>query len=202
MSSPTDRAKQPPGSVFVLWNARFPTVGTLALAAFWLAVGSGVALILPFDPAAAADSLQVMLITNPAGIYFRAVHYWSGQLFLVLSAVHVIEHLTRRTERRVRGGVWLRLVASVPVAGYLMLSGYVLKGDGEGELARQVLAGLIERLPLLSATLSDLLVGADGQLAWIPTASSLPNTHRRVPSLLVGGPPGRARCRPTRCGIS
>jgi len=39
-------------------------------------------------------------------------------------------------------------------------------------------------------------------LAWIPTASSLPNTHRRVPSLLVGGPPGRARCRPTRCGIS
>ncbi|MCP4662094.1 MAG: hypothetical protein GY856_42370, partial [bacterium] len=167
MSSRTDLAKPPPWRVFALWNVRFPSVGALAVAAFWLAVGSGAALILPFEPAAAADSLQVLLITNPAGVYFRAVHYWSGQLFLVLSAVHVIEHLAQRTERRVRKGVWLRLVVSVPVAGYLMLSGYILKGDAEGELARQVLAGLIERLPLLSAALHDLLVGADGDLGVI-----------------------------------
>ncbi len=146
------------------WNARLPSIGDLAFAAFWLALGSGALVAVPYDAAAAADSLQLLLLTNPAGAFLRGLHYWSAQLFLVFTALHLIEHLARRTEARVRLGVWLRLVLSTVVVVYLMVSGYVLKGDAEGQLARHVLAGLLDRLPLLGGALHSLLVGPEESL--------------------------------------
>jgi hypothetical protein len=149
---------------FDSWNARLPSIGDLGFAAFWLAVVSGVFLAIPYDGTRAADSLQLLLLVNPAGTFLRGLHYWSAQLFLVLTALHLVEHLARRTEARVRLAVWLRLVISTVVVVYLMVSGYVLKGDAEGQLARQVLAGLLERLPFLGGTLHTLLVGPGDSL--------------------------------------
>ena len=146
------------------WNARLPSLGDLSFASFWLALASGALVAIPYDAGAAADSLQLLLLTNPAGTFLRALHYWSAQLFLVFTALHLIEHLARRTEGRVPLGVWLRLVLSTAVVVYLMVSGYVLKGDAEGQLARQVMAGLLDRLPLLGATLEALLVGPEDSL--------------------------------------
>jgi hypothetical protein len=151
-------------ALFDRWNARLPSIGDLAFAAFWLALGSGALVAVPYDVAAAADSLQLLLLANPTGAFVRGLHYWSAQLFLVFTALHLIEHLARRTEARVHLGVWLRLVLSTVVVVYLMLSGYVLKGDGEGQLARQVLAGLLDRLPLLGGALHSLLLGPEGSL--------------------------------------
>ncbi|MGD8896420.1 MAG: cytochrome b N-terminal domain-containing protein [Acidobacteriota bacterium] len=159
-SAPDGRA----AGLFDGWNARLPSIGDLAFAAFWLALCSGALVAIPYDAAAAADSLQLLLLTNPAGAFLRGLHYWSAQLFLVFTALHLVEHLARRTEARVRLGVWLRLVLSTVVVVYLMVSGYVLKGDAEGQLARQVLAGLLERLPLLGGALHTLLVGPEDSL--------------------------------------
>jgi hypothetical protein len=159
-SAPDERI----AGLFDRWNAHLASIGDLAFAAFWLALTSGALVAVPYDAAAAADSLQLLLLTNPAGAFLRGLHYWSAQLFLVFTALHLIEHLARRTETRVRLGVWLRLVLSTVVVVYLMLSGYVLKGDAEGRLARQVLAGLLDRLPLLGGALSSLLVGPEESL--------------------------------------
>jgi hypothetical protein len=163
----TSSSSAPDGRVVTLfdgWNARLASIGDLAFAAFWLALGSGALVAVPYDAAAAADSLQLLLLADPAGAFVRGLHYWSAQLFLVFTALHLIEHLARRTEARVRLGVWLRLVLSTVVVVYLMLSGYVLKGDGEGQLARQVLGGLLDRLPLLGGALHSLLLGPEGSL--------------------------------------
>jgi len=161
LTSPADPEALRP---FDAWNERLPSVGELAFAAFWIATGSGALLAIPFDVAAPADSIQILLLTNPAGAFLRGLHYWSAQLFLVLTALHLVEHVARRSEARVRLGVWLRLVASTAVVVYLMVSGYVLKGDAEGELARQVLAGLLERLPAAGESLRGLLVGSSESL--------------------------------------
>jgi hypothetical protein len=150
--------------LFEAWNERLPAIGDLAFACFWLAFASGALVAIPYDAEAAADSLQVLMLTNPAGAFLRGLHYWSAQLFLVFTALHLIEHLARRTETRVRLGVWLRLVLSTVVVVYLMISGYVLKGDAEGQLARQVLSGLLERLPLVGDALHALLVGPGDSL--------------------------------------
>ena len=163
-SSSTSPPESRVARLFEAWNARLPSVGDLAFAAFWLALGSGALVAIPYDAGAAADSLQLLLLTNPAGTFLRGLHYWSAQLFLVLTALHLIEHLARRTEGRVRFAVWLRLVLSTAVVVYLMVSGYVLKGDAEGQLARQVMSGLLERLPLVGGAIHALLVGPEGSL--------------------------------------
>jgi hypothetical protein len=64
--------------LFEAWNARLPSIGDLSFAGFWLALGSGALLAIPYDAAAAADSLQVLLLTNPAGTFLRGLHYWSA----------------------------------------------------------------------------------------------------------------------------
>ncbi len=149
---------------FDAWNRRLPAIGELSFAALWLAIVSGAFLVLPYDPASAAGSLQLLLLTNPAGVFIRGLHYWSGQLFLISAVLHLVEHLARGTERRVRMGVWLRLVLSTVVIAYVMVSGYVLKGDAEGLLARRVMAGLLDHLPLVGAALRAFLVGPDDTL--------------------------------------
>jgi len=163
-SSSTSPPESRIARLFEAWNARLPSIGDLAFAAFWLALASGALVAIPYDAGAAFDSLQLLLLTNPAGTFLRGLHYWSAQLFLVFTALHLIEHLARRTEARVRFGVWLRLVLSTVVVVYLMVSGYVLKGDAEGQLARQVMSGLLERLPLVGGALHALLVGPGDSL--------------------------------------
>jgi hypothetical protein len=164
----TSQSTSPPegrvARLFEAWNARLPSIGDLAFASFWLALASGALVAIPYDAAAPPDSLQILLLTNPAGTFLRGLHYWSAQLFLIFTALHLIEHLARRTEARVRLGLWLRLVLSIVVVVYLMISGYVLKGDAEGLLARQVMSGLLERLPLVGSSLNALLVGPEGSL--------------------------------------
>jgi cytochrome b/b6/petB-like protein len=151
-------------SSFDAWNRRAPRVGDLAFAAVWLALGSGALLALPYNAAAASDSLQRIMLGDPGSAFLRSLHYWSAQTFLVATALHLVEHLARRSETRVRLGLWLRLVLSTVVVVYLMVSGYVLKGDAGGQLARQVLAGLLDRVPLLGPALAALLVGPEESL--------------------------------------
>jgi hypothetical protein len=154
-------------TIFDAWNRRAPRAGDLAFAAFWLALGSGALLAAAYSASAAADSLQRLLVGDAAGTFVRSLHYWSAQAFLVATALHLVEHLARRGETRVRLGVWLRLVLSTVVVVYLMVSGYVLKGDAGAALARQVLAGLLDRLPLLGPALVALLVGSGESLGLV-----------------------------------
>lgn len=154
-------------SVFERFNQRLPTCGLLALAAFTLATVTGVLLAIPFDVGAATDSLQLLELSSPASRLLRALHGWSGNLFVLFTLLHVVEQLLAGGEQDLRRGVWLRLTASVPISLFLMLSGFLLKGDAEGVLARQILAGLLEKLPWLGSPASTSLLGGAGDLQLI-----------------------------------
>ena len=89
------------------------TLGDLAIASYLLAALSGVALAVPFDAADAYGSLATLVLVNPAGVLFRNLHFWSGQAAFVLTLLHAWDHLRIGTERRVRLGVWARLVIAL-----------------------------------------------------------------------------------------
>ncbi len=150
--------------IFEQWNRRLPTMGALDFAFFMIAVVSGVVLILPYDVTAPKDSLQVMMLTSRGGGFFRSLHYWSAQAFTVLVLFHVIEFLLKKGEEKVSSGVWVRLSIGIPVIFYVMLSGFILKGDGEAELARQIFSGLVESLPFAGGYLSFFFLGREGDL--------------------------------------
>ena len=104
------------------------TLGDFATAAFVIAAVSGVVVAVPYDTQDSYGSIAAVLIANPAGAFFRNMHYWAGQLCLVLTLLHVWDHLRARTEQRVSLGVWLRLALTLPLVAFIMLSGFMLRG--------------------------------------------------------------------------
>ena len=84
----------------------FDTYGAIATASFVICAISGVVLAVPYDVGAAYDSISLMMIANPGAAFFRNVHYWSAQLFLVFVFLHIWEHFKLKSEKTVSSGVW------------------------------------------------------------------------------------------------
>jgi len=140
------------------------TLGDLATAAFAIAAVSGVALAVPYDPADAYGSIAAILLANPAAVFFRNAHYWAGQLCLVLTVLHVWDHLRAGTEGRVARGAWLRLALALPLLAFIMLSGFVLRGDPEGRQALRILTEATGQVPFIGSLLATLVFGAAERL--------------------------------------
>ncbi len=135
------------------------SLGDWALAALVVVLLSGIAVALPYAPAAARTSVTEMMLYNPAAAYARNLHYWSAQLFLVLVLLHMWDEITRGGEKRLRTGVWWRLILSLPFLLFAMLSGFLLKGDADSLEARHILTDLLRRLPLAGDTLAAFFLG-------------------------------------------
>ncbi|MDX9905718.1 MAG: cytochrome b N-terminal domain-containing protein [Bacteroidales bacterium] len=135
------------------------TVGGLALSSLMICILSGIFLSLPYDAASPFNSLSLIMIDNPAAVYFRNVHYWSAQLFLVLTLLHITEHLLRKSEKLVARAVWWRLTLSVPVIFFVMISGFILKGDADSVSAFRVLSALFREIPWVGSLLSFSITG-------------------------------------------
>jgi hypothetical protein len=136
--------------------------GELAFAGLLVAAASGVALALPYDIEHPFDSLALLLLTNPGGAFLRNLHYWTGQAFLVLTVAHTWSHLARWTETRMPRRMWWRTTASLPLSAFVMLSGFMLKGDAEAQQAIRIVGALLEQVPWVGGLVSLALVGTDG----------------------------------------
>ncbi len=152
------------GRLFIFWNRWFPSFGALGFASFLIAVVSGIPLAISYQVDHAFDSLQLLQLTNPGARYFRSLHYWSGQLFILTTFIHVIEHLIGQNEKKLKPGVWLRLVLALLFALFVMLSGFILKADAEGRMAGQILGGLLSTIPLTGDGLKLMVLGSSGDL--------------------------------------
>jgi hypothetical protein len=136
--------------------------GELSFAGLLLAAASGIALAVPYDAERSYDSLALLLLTNPAGAFFRNLHYWTGQIFLALTLAHAWDHLARWTESRLPRRMWWRTTASLPLAAFVMLSGFMLKGDAEAQQALRLVTSLLSQVPWVGPPISVALVGTEG----------------------------------------
>ncbi len=141
-----------------------PPLGMLAFAAFLVCVLTGIMLVPAYVSGAAMDSLALLLLKNPAGVFVRSLHYWSAQAFLVLTLAHLIDHLLRRSEVTVSLGMWWRLSLTLPVTLGAMLSGFLLRGDAAAVQAVQILRSMLGFVPLIGSTLSQLFTGSGSDL--------------------------------------
>lgn len=138
------------------------TWGALALANFLVCAFSGILLAIPFDVNKAYDSIVAMLLTNPGGNFLRNLHYWSAQLFLVFTILHTWEFLKSESAHKLKNGVWTRLVVSLLFVFYVMISGFILKGDLDSLQAQRILSALVSGLPFIGQLLSYSLIGEEG----------------------------------------
>ena len=145
-------------------SSRWGTLGDAASAALVIAAASGVVLAVPYDARDAYGSIAAILLANPAAAFFRNLHYWAGQLCLVLTLLHVWDHWRARTEHHVGRGVWLRLVITVPLLGFIMLSGFMLRGDAEGQQALRIVTEATAQVPAVGPLLATLIFGSPERL--------------------------------------
>ena len=148
-------------------SGRLSTFGILALASLGIALLTGLLLALPYDLTGALKSLQLLELADPLGRLTRSMHGWSGNLLVVFTLLHGAEHLWRYSERRLKLGIWLRILLSFALLLFVMISGFMLKADKEGLLARQVVDGLLRLLPVFGEELSVSLLGSGSDLQLI-----------------------------------
>ncbi len=138
------------------------TYGQFALAMFLVCVLSGVFLAIPYDPSRAYESVSWMMVFNPYALLFRNMHYWSAQLFLIFTLLHFWDHFIKKPTDKVKKAVWFRLSLSLFITFFVMLSGFIVKGDADSRQAWQILNTLLSSIPGIGSFLAISLMGKAG----------------------------------------
>lgn len=137
--------------------------GEKSLAALCISVLSGIIIALQYDPTAPFYSVSAMDIMVPFGSFWRALHFYSSQLFFLLAILHLTAILLGRNAD-LQLLPWIYLISGLGVALLLLFSGYVLRGDATGEYAGAIAENILISIPLIGNGLNDLLfsISTDG----------------------------------------
>lgn len=129
--------------------------GEWSLIALFLSVLSGLLVAFQYDPATPLYSAAAFDVLIPFGDSFRALHFYSSQLFFLFSIIHLWA-IFDRTESYSRRQ-WIKLTSTIPVALLLLFTGYVLRADSTGTSAGLIAENIIVTIPLIGDILNDLL---------------------------------------------
>jgi hypothetical protein len=143
--------------------------GQIAFSSFLIAAVTGIILAISFDIKNSYDSISLLLLTNTAGSFIRSLHFWSAQIFLISTLLHIIDHFRRKTEKKLNNGIWLRVTISIFFLFFVMISGFILKGDADSEQALRILRSLFEQIPFAGNLIVDSFLGREGdyQLVYV-----------------------------------
>ncbi len=129
--------------------------GEWSLIALFISVLSGILVAFQYDPATPLYSAGSLDLLVPFGDYFRSLHFYSSQLFFLLTLVHlwaIFECADNYSRAQ-----WIRLTATLPVALLLLFTGYVLRADSTGASAGLIAENIINAIPGIGHSLNDLL---------------------------------------------
>ena len=107
----------------------------------------------------AATSIQTIAFLVPFGGLVRNLHFWSAQLLLIVSAVHLVRVVFTGAYAPPRRFNYLLGLSLFVLAILLDFTGYILRWDTGIQWALVVGANLLKTIPLLGNTLYVLLIG-------------------------------------------
>jgi len=142
--------------------------GQWSIAMLLICLISGIFLIVPFDITQAYQSIVSFSISNSFALFFRNLHYWSSQLFLIFTLLHFLDHLIQKSETKVKHTLWLRLVLGILVIYLTMLTGFLLKADADSQQAWEILHFLASSIPFIGETMAYFLLGDQASNLLIP----------------------------------
>jgi hypothetical protein len=151
-------------TIKILQGLLFDTMGGIAVTSLMICTVSGIFLAIPYSVREPLDSISLILLDNPAAAFIRNIHYWSAQFFFIFTILHLTDHFLQTTEYLVPKGIWVRLTLSIPVIFFVMITGFILKGDADAYSAHRILSSLIEKIPLAGNLLRSSFLGNENDL--------------------------------------
>ena len=110
-------------------------------------------------PGEAALSIQTISYLVPFGDLVRNLHYWAGQLLLIVSGVHLLRVVFTGAYARPRRFNYLLGLALFVFILLLDFTGYILRWDQGIQWALVVGTNLVKAIPGIGDSLYQLLVG-------------------------------------------
>lgn len=132
--------------------------------AFIVQVITGLFMLMQYSTGAqsAWESVYFLQYEVPGGWLLRAVHHYSGQMIMVLVAIHVVGMIIRGSYRAPREFVFWAGVFMGLVTLCLLLTGDLLAWDQNSLSCTQVRTNFLELLPLVGSHCLKLAVGGPG----------------------------------------
>jgi quinol-cytochrome oxidoreductase complex cytochrome b subunit len=109
--------------------------------------------------AGANISLQTITILVPYGRLVRSLHFWSAQILVVTSLLHLLRVVLSGAYKRPRSFNWLIGLSLLVLMLLFDFTGYVLRWDIDIAWALLVGTNLLKSIPLLGTDLYALVVG-------------------------------------------
>ncbi|VAW42196.1 hypothetical protein MNBD_DELTA03-1370 [hydrothermal vent metagenome] len=140
----------------IKWGAR-------SIAALYVSLFSGLVLALQYDASHPYYSVSVIDTLVPFGTFWRSLHFYSSQLFLLLLVLHFLAMFLKNPPSASLLN-WPRLVFAMLVVVLLLFSGYILRADATGSSAGRIAENIILSIPILGHSLNAFLfdISADG----------------------------------------
>ena len=110
-------------------------------------------------PAEAALSIQTITYLVPFGGLIRNIHFWSAQLLIIVSAVHLVRVVFTGAYIPPRRFNYLLGLALFIVSIFLNFTGYILRWDTGIQWALVVGTNLIKTIPFFGNKLYTILIG-------------------------------------------
>jgi len=110
-------------------------------------------------PTDAALSIQTLTYLVPFGGLIRNLHFWSAQLLIIVSAVHLIRVVFTGAYIPPRRFNYLLGLALFVFAILLNFTGYILRWDTGIQWALMVGTNLIKTIPIFGNKLYEILIG-------------------------------------------
>jgi len=136
-------------------------LGGLTVWAFILELITGCLLMLHYVPTATGAYQSIQDITHliPYGFFIRNLHYWCGQLMVVLVCLHMVRVFVTGSfapPRRLNWVIGLMLLVGTFVVDF---TGYLLVWDDRSLWAWTIARNLAETVPLGGSALAALMFG-------------------------------------------
>jgi len=137
-------------------------LGGLALWMFLLESITGALLLLHYVPTAggAYPSIQEITHVVPYGFFVRNLHYWCGQIMVVLVVLHMVRVFVTGSFVAPRQFNWIIGLLLLIGTVFVDFTGYLLVWDDRALWARTIARNLAEAVPFAGRAAALLLFGA------------------------------------------
>jgi len=141
----------------------------LSLASLLICLVSGLILTYQYHPFGNVfRNVEEITTVIPYGFFFRRLHDASGELFVILMLLHIVDHFLRRRYKKYSVGKWARLVIPLGICFFILFTGYILKGDKEGIYAGNIFYNITREIPVAGDTIASFFMRPGETFYWLP----------------------------------